>query len=111
MQYRSIGRIAALSLVATLAFAACSSGSGSSPSAAAPPWQHRPWQHLPWLRPLPEFAAPSGSAAAANPNLNVVFIPKAISNPYFNAAATGAQKAATGLSAQTMLGDETLARR
>ena len=97
MQHRSIGRIAALSLVATLAFAACSSGSGSSPSAAAPSVA-APSVAAPSVAPSAAgSAAPSGSAAAANPNLNVVFIPKAISNPYFDAAATGAQKAATEL--------------
>jgi len=95
LQHRSIGRIAALSLVATLAFAACSSGSGSSPSAAAPSVA------APSVAPSAAgSAAPSGSGAAANPNLNVVFIPKAISNPYFDAAAAGAQKAATELGGQ-----------
>ena len=44
----------------------------------------------------------SGSAApsAAAGDLNVVFIPKAVNNPYFDAAATGAQKAATELGGQ-----------
>jgi len=101
LKHTSIGRIAALATTAMLAFAACSSSGGSSPSAAA-------------SAAAPSVAAPSvaasaaasaaagasGSAAAANPNLNIVFIPKAISNPYFDAAATGGQKAATELGGQ-----------
>jgi rhamnose transport system substrate-binding protein len=90
LRHRSIGRIAALATAATLVFAACSSGSGASPSAAtsaAPP------STAPSV--AASAAAPSGSAGSAD--LNVVFIPKAISNPYFDAAATGAQKAATEL--------------
>ena len=90
MQHRSMGRIVALATVATLAFAACS-GSGSSPSTAA--------STAPSTAPSSAASvAPSGSAGSAN--LNVVFIPKAISNPYFDAAATGAQKAATELGGQ-----------
>ena len=47
-------------------------------------------------RRAPAAAAPSAAAG----DLNVVFIPKAINNPYFDAAATGAQKAATELGGQ-----------
>ncbi len=90
MQHRSMGRIVALAMVATLAFAACSSGSGSSPSAAASTAASS----------APSSAASVAPSGSGNANLNVVFIPKAISNPYFDAAATGAQKAATELGGQ-----------
>jgi rhamnose transport system substrate-binding protein len=42
--------------------------------------------------------AGGGDAAATKPN--VAFLPKAINNPYFDAAATGAQKAASELGGQ-----------
>ena len=53
-------------------------------------------------RPRPRrVGSPAASgSAAADGDLNVVFIPKAINNPYFDAAATGAQKAATELGGQ-----------
>jgi rhamnose transport system substrate-binding protein len=88
LKHRSSGRITALASVAVLAFAACSSGSGSSPSASAAAPSSAP------------SAAGSAAASGGGANLNVVFIPKAISNPYFDAAATGAQKAATELGGQ-----------
>ena len=88
MKHRSTGRITALASVAVLVFAACSSGSGSSPSASAAAPSSAP------------SAAGSAAASGGGANLNVVFIPKAISNPYFDAAATGGQKAATELGGQ-----------
>jgi rhamnose transport system substrate-binding protein len=72
-----IGRLAALLATAALVASACGGGGASSaPSAAsaAPP------------------AAPSASAAAGP--VSVTFIPKQINNPYFDAAKTGADKAA-----------------
>jgi rhamnose transport system substrate-binding protein len=79
------GRIAALITAVALLAAACSSGgSSTAPSAAA-------------------SAAGSGAA-----NLNIVFIPKAINNPYFDAASAGAKKAATELGGQfTQVGAST----
>jgi len=85
-------RIAALSFAVMLVAAACGGGATPSPSASAP------------ASTAPQSAAPSagGSSApsAAAGDLNIVFIPKAINNPYFDAAATGAQKAATELGGQ-----------
>jgi len=87
-----VRRIAALSFAVMLVAAACGGGATPSPSASAP------------ASTAPESAAPgaSGSSApsAAAGDLNIVFIPKAINNPYFDAAATGAQKAATELGGQ-----------
>jgi len=64
--------------VAMLVFAAC------SPAAATP----KP------ITPAPVTGAPATTAPAA---LSVVFIPKNINNPYFDAAAAGGKKAATEL--------------
>ena len=85
-------RIAALSFAVMLVAAACGGGATPSPSASAP------------ASTAPQSAAPStggsGAPSAAAGDLNVVFIPKAVNNPYFDAAATGAQKAATELGGQ-----------
>ena len=84
--------IAALSLAAAFAVAACGGGGATTaPSAAA--------------SAAPPASAPASASAGASPSvaagdLNVVFIPKAINNPYFDAAAEGAQKAATELGGQ-----------
>jgi len=72
-------RLAALGAAAALLAAACSTGGGSSPAA-------------------PGASEPPASGAAGGPN--VVFIPKAVNNPYFDAAAEGAQKAADELGGQ-----------
>ena len=93
--------IAALSLAAAFAVAACGGGGATTaPSAAA-------------SAAPPESASASASAdagaspSAAAADLNVVFIPKAINNPYFDAAAEGAQKAATELGGQfTQIGSQ-----
>lgn len=66
------GRILALLGTAAIVVGAC--GSAATPAPATP--------------------APATSAPA---ELNIVFIPKAINNPYFDAAASGAQKAAAEL--------------
>jgi rhamnose transport system substrate-binding protein len=89
LKHRSSGRVIALATVAVLAFAACSSGGGASPSTAA--------SVAPSAAPT---TAGSPAASGGSADLNVVFIPKAISNPYFDAAATGGQKAATELGGQ-----------
>src|SRR5262245_40580945 len=82
-----------------LAFAACSSGGGASPSAAAT--AAAPSAAAPSVAAPSAAASGAASAAASgNANLNIVFIPKAISNPYFDAAASGGQKAATELGGQ-----------
>jgi rhamnose transport system substrate-binding protein len=88
--------IAALSLAAAFAVAACGGGAATTaPSAAA---------SASASAAAPESASASadaaGSPSAAAADLNVVFIPKAINNPYFDAAAEGAQKAATELGGQ-----------
>ena len=92
MTNHQLRRIAALSFAVMLVAAACGGGATPSPSASAP------------ASTAPQSAAPSagGSTApsAAAGDLNIVFIPKAINNPYFDAAATGAQKAATELGGQ-----------
>jgi rhamnose transport system substrate-binding protein len=81
-------RVGALLIAAAMLAAACGGGGGAAPSAAA-------------QSTAPTVAAstaPAGSTAAGD--LNIVFIPKAINNPYFDAAGTGAQKAATELGGQ-----------
>jgi rhamnose transport system substrate-binding protein len=82
-------RLAALLATGAMFAAACSGG--ASPSAAAP-------TTAPTVAPSAGSAAPGGSTAAGD--LNIVFIPKAINNPYFDAAGVGAQKAATELGGQ-----------
>jgi rhamnose transport system substrate-binding protein len=80
-------RLAGLLTAGAMLAAACGGG-GASPTAAAP-------TTAPTVAPSAASAAPAGSTAAGD--LNIVFIPKAINNPYFDAAGTGAQKAATEL--------------
>jgi rhamnose transport system substrate-binding protein len=89
------GRVFALIASAVLVAAACSSsGSSTAPSSAA--------SAAPSAAPS---AAASGSAAAAD--LNIVFIPKAVNNPYFDAAAEGGKKAAAELGGQfTQIGSQ-----
>lgn len=72
-------RLVAIGAAAALLAAACSTGGGSSPGASG-------------------ASEPPASGAAGGPN--VVFIPKAVNNPYFDAAAEGAQKAADELGGQ-----------
>ena len=86
---RNAGGIVALVAAGALLAAACSSsGSTARPeqrATSAPPSAAREHRgRRPRDRPQP-----------AGPN--IVFIPKAINNPYFDAAATGAQEAATAL--------------
>ena len=92
MTNHHLRRIAALSFAVMLVAAACGGGATPSPSASAP------------ASTAPQSVAPSASGStapsAAAGDLNIVFIPKAINNPYFDAAATGAQKAATELGGQ-----------
>jgi rhamnose transport system substrate-binding protein len=84
--------VAAIMSVIAIVVAACGGGATPSPSASAA---------APSAAATP---AASGSAAASQAagggDLNIVFIPKAINNPYFDAAAVGAQKAATELGGQ-----------
>ncbi len=87
MNLQRNGRIAALFTGAAMLAAACGGG-GASATPAAP-------TTAPTVAPSAGSAAPGGSTAAGD--LNIVFIPKAINNPYFDAAGTGAQKAATEL--------------
>jgi rhamnose transport system substrate-binding protein len=87
--------LAALSFSAAIVFAACGGGATPSPSASAV----APSSAASPAASTGASGSPAGSAAA-NGDLNVVFIPKAINNPYFDAAATGAQKAATELGGQ-----------
>ena len=81
MKTRSLGRLLALTSVAVLVFAACSSA-GSSSSAAAP------------SAAAPSAAAPSVAASAAAGPLTIGYLPKDIVNQYFAAAKTGVDKAA-----------------
>jgi len=83
--------IAALSLAVAFAVAACGGGGATTaPSAAA----------TAAAESASASADTGASPSAAAADLNVVFIPKAINNPYFDAAAEGAQKAATELGGQ-----------
>jgi rhamnose transport system substrate-binding protein len=82
------GRAGVLLLSAAFIVAAC--GTGASPSAGPtdPPAS------------APATDAPSGGS-------NVVFIPKAVNNPYFDAAADGARKAAEELGGEfTQIGSQ-----
>jgi rhamnose transport system substrate-binding protein len=55
----------------------------------------------------PESQAPTSEAPGPGGDLNVVFIPKAVNNPYFDAAAEGAQRAADELSGEfTQIGPQ-----
>ena len=82
------GRIAALVTTAALFAAACSSGGSSAAPSTAP-------TTAPTAAPASAPASAPGSAAAGGSN--IVFIPKAINNPYFDAAAKGAKDAAATL--------------
>ena len=83
--------------VAVLALGAACSGPGATvrPSVATP-------SSAPATATAPAAtatpAAATGTPTAAGPN--VVFIPKAVNNPYFDAAATGAESAADELGGQ-----------
>ena len=87
---RSIGtgRVTALGTALVLLLAACGGG-GASPAGEATPATTAPAE-----TPAESPAAPGGAGP------NVVFIPKAVNNPYFDAAAEGAQKAAGELGGQ-----------
>ncbi len=78
--------LVALGATAAMIVAACSGGSTPSPSTAASP-----------SAAASSGASASPAASGGSADLNIVFIPKAISNPYFDAAATGGQKAASEL--------------
>jgi rhamnose transport system substrate-binding protein len=85
--------LAALSFAVAIVATACGTGATPSPSNAAPSSAASPAASS-WAS-----GSPAGSAATGG-DLNIVFIPKAINNPYFDAAAVGAQKAATELGGQ-----------
>ena len=85
------GRIGALITMVALFAAACSSGGASTaPSAAATAAAST-------AATAAASAAASAPASAAAGGSNIVFIPKAINNPYFDAAAAAAKKAAETL--------------
>jgi rhamnose transport system substrate-binding protein len=86
----------ALITAVTLFAAACSSGGASTaPSAAATAAASAaPSVAASAAASTEASAAASGGAAG---DLNIVFIPKAINNPYFDAASAGAKKAADEL--------------
>jgi rhamnose transport system substrate-binding protein len=88
---RRYGRVAALFATASLALTACGSSATPTPSATA-------------AGSAPAASAPAASAggstsagSSASAGLSVTFIPKQINNPYFDAAKTGADKAASEL--------------
>ena len=74
------------------ASAAASSAPASSAAASSAPASSAAASSAAASSAAASSPASSGSAAAGGPN--IVFIPKAVNNPYFDAAATGAQKAA-----------------
>jgi rhamnose transport system substrate-binding protein len=87
------GRFAVAGTVLALALSACASSTGS-PSAA----------ETSGATGEPSAAASEGGGTA---DLNVVFIPKAVNNPYFDAAAEGGQRAADELGGQfTQIGPQ-----
>jgi rhamnose transport system substrate-binding protein len=81
-----LGRVLALIGTAAIVVGAC--GSAATPTPSTVPATPTP------AASAAETPAPTPTAAA---KLDVVFIPKAVNNPYFDAAATGAKKAATEL--------------
>ena len=91
------GRLAALTVAGAILVSACSGGGAStSPSAA---------ESVEPSAAGSEQASTEPSAAAEGSN--IVFIPKAVNNPYFDAAAEGAQKAADELGGQfTQIGSQ-----
>ena len=85
MESLRFGRLAAILATVALVAAACGTGGASTaPSAAAP-------------SAAPSVAASAGASAPAAGGVSVTFIPKQINNPYFDAAKTGADKAAAEL--------------
>jgi rhamnose transport system substrate-binding protein len=89
-------RLVALLAAATIAVAACSTPAATTAPATPAPATAAPETTAPETT-APETTAPE-SPAAEGPN--VVFIPKAVNNPYFDAAATGGEKAAAELGGQ-----------
>lgn len=84
-------KFVALAAASAVLVAACSQG-GTASSA-----------------PASEAAAsePAASAPAGGEGSNIVFIPKAVNNPYFDAAAEGAERAATELGGKfTQIGSQ-----
>jgi rhamnose transport system substrate-binding protein len=86
-------RIAALAAITAILVAAC----GGSSATTAPATEAPAATQAPAATEAPA-ATPAESMAAAG--LNVVFIPKAVNNPYFDAAAEGGKKAAAELGGQ-----------
>lgn len=90
------GRLGATAAVFALILAACgTTDPGASESGGA--------------SEAPESQSPASEApsAGAGGDLNIVFIPKAVNNPYFDAAAEGAQRAANELGGQfTQIGPQ-----
>jgi rhamnose transport system substrate-binding protein len=84
------GRILALVGAAAIVVGACGSAATPAPATPAP------------ATPAPASEAPASAApeSPAAATLNVVFIPKAVNNPYFDAAAAGGKKAADELGGQ-----------
>jgi len=74
------GRFSALAVAAITAIAACTPAASPSPSSAA--------------STAPSASASEAASGSPSADLDVVFIPKQVNNPYFDAAKTGAEKAA-----------------
>jgi rhamnose transport system substrate-binding protein len=96
-------RLAAMVASAGIVLAACSSAATPAPATPAPataaPATAAPATPAP-ATPAPATPAPSVAASAAAAGPNVVFIPKQVNNPYFDAAALGGKKAAAELGGQ-----------
>jgi rhamnose transport system substrate-binding protein len=89
-------RFAAIAAASTLLVAACTQG-GASPSTTAG-----------GASPTTAASEPGASpSAGGGEGANIVFIPKAVNNPYFDAAAEGAERAATELGGEfTQIGSQ-----
>ena len=90
------GRLAALTMAGAIFVSACTSGgTASSPATQS-------------VEPsVATSEAPGTSPSTAAEGSNIVFIPKAVNNPYFDAAAEGAEKAATELGGKfTQIGSQ-----
>ena len=94
---RKYGRFSILAVAGLFVLTACG---GSSPSASTTASTGTESM-------APSSTAESMAPSAAAADLNIVFIPKAVNNPYFDAAADGAKKAAGELGGQfTQIGSQ-----
>ena len=89
-----------LSAVAMLGMLLSACGAAATPTAAPAPATQAPAPAT--VAPAPATAAPAPATAAPAGPRTYVLVPKNLGNPYFDAANTGAQKAATELGVKVL---------